>query len=73
MTTLVRVLALSLSFSALSFSSFSFAQTADAGAPLASSAPPASSASSAPNVVDSNNAESFVERVPSGNDRPHFT
>ncbi|MEI9952614.1 MAG: hypothetical protein WDO74_27445 [Pseudomonadota bacterium] len=65
-------LSLSLSLSALAFSSLGFAQTADAGAPLASSAPPAS-ASSAPNLVDSKNAESCVERIPSGKDRPHFT
>jgi hypothetical protein len=60
-----RVFALSLG--ALSFSSLGFAQTVDAGAPSASSA------SSAPSVVDSKNAESCVERIPSGKDRPHFT
>ncbi|HET7544626.1 MAG TPA: hypothetical protein VFK05_32375 [Polyangiaceae bacterium] len=63
------------------------AQTADPGAPLAASAPPAptaasaaappstSSATSAPPaaVVDSKNAESCVERIPSGKDRPHFS
>lgn len=64
-----RLFALSLSLGALCLSTFSVAQTAGAGAssaPLASSAPPAS-------VVDSKNAESCVERIPSGKDRPHFT
>ncbi|MEI9953573.1 MAG: hypothetical protein WDO74_32475 [Pseudomonadota bacterium] len=65
MKALARAFALSLSV--CSFSSFGFAQTADAGAPPPSSAPSASS------VVDSKNAESCVERIPSGKDRPHFT
>ena len=79
MTASMRVFALSLC--ALSFVSLAVAQPADAGAP-ASSGPSASSAPSAssqappagtPNVVDSKNAESCVERIPSGKDRPHFS
>ena len=64
MNALTRVLALSLG--ALSFGLPAAAQTADAGA---APAPTAASAT----VVDSKTAESCVERVPSGKDRPHFT
>jgi hypothetical protein len=70
----VRARALALSLSALSFGLPALAQLADdAGAPSASSALPAASAASAASVVDSKNAESCVERIPSGKDRPHFT
>jgi len=64
-----RVLALSIGLGALGLSSLGFSQSADAGAPPA---PPTSSAG-APSVVDSKTAESCVERIPSGKDRPHFT
>jgi len=59
----------------LSFGRFAVAQTVDAGSPASSSTPAASSSSavSTPSVVDSKNAESCVERIPSGKDRPHFT
>jgi len=70
MNALTRVLALSLG--ALSFGLSAAAQTADAGAPTASSAPPAPSTPNG-SVVDSKHAESCVERIPSGKDRPHFT
>jgi len=64
--------AFALSSSAFLFGLSAAAQTADAGSPVASSA--ANIASSAPpTVVDSKNAESCVERIPSGKDRPHFT
>jgi len=68
MNPFARTLALSFSLGVLSLGSLAVAQTADAGAPPASSAgaPPVS-------VVDSKNAESCVERIPSGKDRPHFT
>jgi hypothetical protein len=68
MRALARALALSSSLGVLSLGSLGSAQSADAGAPPASSAgaPPAS-------VVDSKTAESCVERIPSGKDRPHFT
>ena len=70
MNALSRVLAFAFSFSfslgVLSLSSLSSAQTGAAGAPPASSGAP-------PSVVDSKNAESCVERIPSGKDRPHFT
>jgi len=51
------------------------AQPVDAGAPAPASTPVASSSSaaSAPSVVDSKSAESCVERLPSGKERPHFT
>ena len=79
--------ALALSLAAVTFGSLALAQTPGVGAPLssalpASSAPPASGALPAnsaspaggtPSVVDSKNAESCVERIPSGKDRPHFT
>jgi len=68
MSPLARVLA--LSFSPLLVALPAHAQTPDAGAAPAPSAAPASSA---PSVVDSKNAESCVERIPSGKDRPHFT
>lgn len=73
MNTLTRAIA--LSFCTLSFARFAIAQTADAGAPAGSSTPvtPSPSAAGAPSVVDSKNAESCVERIPSGKDRPHFT
>ena len=64
MNVLARFFALSLGVFTLSAPSF--AQTVDAGAPPASSAPP-------PSVVDSKNGESCVERIPSGKERPHFT
>lgn len=62
--------AFALSFGAFSFAQVAVAQTADAGAPAASSS---AAAPSPPSVVDSKNAESCVERIPSGKDRPHFT
>jgi len=55
-----------LSLAALSLCGTASAQTADAGPAPVSSA-------GAPNLVDSKNAESCVERIPSGKDRPHFT
>jgi len=63
MNTLARSTALVLG--ALLFGASARAQTADAGAPPATSAPPS--------VVDSKNSESCVERIPSGKGRPHFT
>jgi len=59
----------------LSFGRLAAAQAVDAGAPASSSTPAASSSSAAgaPSVVDSKNAESCVERIPSGKDRPHFS
>jgi len=74
MSPLARVLA--LSFSPLLLALPAHAQTPDAGAapaPSAALAPSAAPASSAPSVVDSKTAESCVERIPSGKDRPHFT
>ncbi|HYQ04217.1 MAG TPA: hypothetical protein VER96_36345 [Polyangiaceae bacterium] len=73
-----RTRAIALSLCALSFASSTVAQSPDAGAPAASGASAAptaagSSSASAPAVVDSKNAESCVERIPSGKDRPHFT
>ena len=71
MSALTRTGALALAaltLSSLSLSSLSLAQSADAGAPA-----PSSSTSPPPSVVDSKNAESCVERIPSGKDRPHFT
>jgi len=67
--------ALALSVSVLCFGLPASAQSLDAGAPAASSTPPSSSSASPspPSVVDSKNAESCVERIPSGKDRPHFT
>lgn len=61
--------AAALSICVLSLAGVAAAQTADAGAPATSS----SAAASTPNVVDSKTAESCVERIPSGKDRPHFT
>src|SRR3954468_9675142 len=68
-----RVWALSLGV--LSFGSSALAQPAAASAPVGASAPPASSSAPASptSVVDSKNAESCVERIPTGKDRPHFT
>src|SRR4051812_39350501 len=67
--------AVTLALYTLSLARFAAAETADAGAPASSSTPAASSSSavSAPSVVDSKNAESCVERIPSGKERPHFT
>jgi hypothetical protein len=64
---------IALALCTLSFASLAIAQTA--GAPAPSGTPPtaSSSAPSTPNVVDSKNAESCVERIPSGKDRPRFT
>jgi hypothetical protein len=78
MNAAARVLALSLSLGALSFSSSGLAQAADAGAADTGAPPAASAASSASttssgSVVDSKNGESCVERIPTGKDRPHFT
>jgi len=59
----------------LPFTLSAFAQSADAGAPAANPTPVASAtpAPPPPSVVDSKTAESCVERIPSGKDRPHFT
>lgn len=77
MNTVKRALALSLCllFCGVPYAPAAQGQTADAGAPAASSAPlpSAAPASGAPTVVDSKNSESCVERLPSGKERPHFT
>jgi len=79
MNALTRAAALTLGMQLFGLSAA--AQIPDAGAPAASVSQPATSAASAapaasappPAVVDSKNAESCVERIPSGKDRPHFT
>ena len=60
-------------FGALLLSTKSYAQPVDAGVPPASSAAAPVSSTAAPSVVDSKRAESCVERIPSGKDRPHFS